>query len=218
MANTHDRENDRTTEPSELDADEVTIDPDTAANNLAEPELADEEAAAAAQQKALREKLRACEEEKRSIREEVQREKAEFLNARRRLEETAATDRERMTDAFIEELLPLCDSFDQAMSDPSWEAASGQWRTGIENIRGQLSRVLERHHVTRFDGVGQSFDPDRHEAMSTVPVSDPDADHTVITVLQAGYLRSVGDTTRLIRPARVTIGEHTPEPDAAEAT
>lgn len=216
MANTHDRDDARTTDPSELDADEVTIDPDTTTDTSAEPELADEEASAAAKQKELREKLRECEEEKRNIREEVQREKAEFLNARRRLEETAAADRERVTDAFIEELLPLCDSFDQAISDPSWENADGTWRTGVENIRSQLSRVLERHHVIRFDDIGAPFDPDRHEAMTTVPVPEKAADHTVIEVLQAGYLRTIGETTRLIRPARVAIGEYTAATDGNE--
>src|SRR5690606_19600211 len=79
-----------------------------------EPELEDIEEAAGDKLKKLRDKLKACDEDKRQILEELQRSKADFLNSRKRLENQLERDRERITTGHIEELLPLKDSFDIA--------------------------------------------------------------------------------------------------------
>ncbi len=156
----------------------------------------------------LKQKLKEAEGEKRAAQEETQRAKADFLNARKRLEDERIRDRERSTIRHVEELIPLCDSFQMAMNDKAlWEKADTAWRKGIEGIFNQLQSLLAQYKVTLIAGTGETFDPRRHEALGVIPVTDKKDHDTVINVIQSGYEITHGSgTTELIRPARVTIG------------
>ena len=170
-------------------------------------ELVDEEATGANKMKQLRQKLQKCDEEKRQVMESAAREKADFLNARRRLESERRLDKVRYTKKHIEALLPLADSFEIARSNKeAWEKADESWRKGIEGINTQLLKLIESYGVTVIDPIGQDFDPYRHEAIGMTPVTDKALDHKVINVLQRGYEIKVDDTMEVIRPARVTTG------------
>ena len=172
-------------------------------------ELLDEEATGAQKMKQLRQKLAKCDEEKRQILEDAAREKADFLNARRRLETERAQDKIRYTKKHIEALLPLCDSFEMARSNKdAWESASENWRKGIEGIHTQLQQLIESYGVSEIAADGADFDPYKHEAIGMTPVTDKMLDHKVIHVLQKGYEISVDGTMEVIRPARVSTGEH----------
>jgi molecular chaperone GrpE len=173
-------------------------------------ELSDEEATGAQKMKQLRQKLAKLDEEKRQILEDAAREKADFLNARRRLETERAQDKIRFTKKHVEALLPLSDSFEMARSNKdAWEKADENWRKGIEGIHTQLQQLLASYGVSEIKAEGEDFDPYKHEAIGMVPVTDKKLDHKVINVLQKGYEIKDGDTMEVIRPARVTTGELT---------
>ncbi len=176
---------------------------------ITEPDLEEVEAKQDSFNNTLRDKLKACEAEKREILEETQRAKADFLNARRRLEEEKKREREKTTVKHIEDLIPLCDSFHVAMSNKEvWEKADENWRKGIEGINSQLQKILSNNKVLAIDPIGEKFDPHQHEALSTVKASEAENDK-VMTVIQMGYvLKRDDNTTELIRPARVIIGSH----------
>lgn len=190
----------------ETEQDDIEFTTDT--TDMNEPELSDVEENQKDIISSLKKKLKHAEEEKRTILEDMQREKADFLNARKRLEEERLRDRQRSTMNHIEELIPLCDSFEMAMSDKAvWEKADANWRKGIEGIYGQLERLLTSYKVKRVHPLGQSFNPHQHEALSMTPVTDHDKHDTVIQVIQSGYEITHPDgTNELIRPARVAIG------------
>ena len=56
---------------------------------------------------------------------------------------------------------------------------------------------------------GEAFDPHKHEAIGTAPVTEKKDHDTVVAVLQTGYEITDDSTTEVIRPARVTTGEYT---------
>jgi molecular chaperone GrpE len=173
-------------------------------------ELSDEEAATSDTLKKLRQKIARLEEEKRHIMEEAARERADFLNARKRLEGERVLDKIRYTKKHIETLLPLADSFDMARANKDvWEKADEQWRKGIEGIHTQLQKIIEAYGVKEISPLGATFDPYKHEAIGTAPVTDKVLDHTVVAVLQKGYEMDVQGTMEVIRPARVTTGAFT---------
>lgn len=160
--------------------------------------LEDEEAGAGTKMKQLRAKLAACDEEKRSIHEELQRTRADFLNSKRRLEEQLQRDRERITERHMEDLLPLADSFDMAMQDPAWQSADEIWRKGVEGIYAQLKNILRSNGIESIEPqAGSPFDPREHEALMDTGNGD-----VIGQVFQKGYKR--GDT--IIRPAKVGVG------------
>ena len=171
-----------------------------------EPELLDIEDAEENKLKKLREKLKQAEEGKRSALEDLATVRADFLNARKRLEEDSKRVIERKTIRHMESLLPLADSFYMAMSNKKvWESADEKWRKGVEGINLQLLQILKDNGVQPIDPTGEVFDPAKHEAIGTTPVEAELVD-TVVLVMQQGYEMTLGDKTELIRPARVTTG------------
>jgi len=152
--------------------------------------------------KKLKAKLRQCEKEKASHLEEFQRAKADFLNSKKRLAEQLDKDTERVANNFIEKLLPLCDSFDMAMSDTkSWKKCDESWRSGIEAIYTQLDSILRSYDVEKIGEKGEMFDPNKHEAVSTA--ESDETQEIIIEVLQSGYKRG----EHLIRPAKVILSK-----------
>jgi molecular chaperone GrpE len=174
-----------------------------------ELELEDEEATGVSKLKQLRQKIARLDEEKRQIMEDAAREKADFMNARRRLETERSLDKLRYTKKHIEALLPLADSFEMARADKEgWEKADETWRKGIEGIHTQLQKLFESYGVSVIDPHHETFDPYRHEAIGMSPVDDESLHEKVISVLQKGYEIKADDKMEVIRPARVTTGQH----------
>ena len=170
-------------------------------------ELEEVEEKSGVKMKKLRDKLKTCEADKMQALEDLQRAKAEFLNARKRLEEERVTDRLRTKMGHAEDLLPLCDSFQMAMQDKeTWEKADEAWRKGVEGIHMQLQKLLQSYDVTKISALGEHFDPHRFEAIDTVVVKDKAQVDVVQTVVQEGYEMKAGDKTEIIRPARVITG------------
>lgn len=168
-----------------------------------EIESGEEEVSAQNKLQLLREKLAQCDKEKRTYLEDLARVRADFLNSKRRLEEQLARDKERSVDKLLFELLTLVDSFDTAMADKTlWETVDERWRVGVEAIHTKLLATLKSNNVTPLNALGQPFNPEEHEAISSALVSDPDEVDTVVSVLQNGFKRN--DT--ILRPAKVVVG------------
>jgi molecular chaperone GrpE len=188
-------------------SDDIEIEITKENNEIEDIELEEVEEKGADKFKKLRDKLHACESEKMKVLEDLQRAKAEFLNAKRRLEEEKLRDRERAMLRHAEDLLPLCDSFAMAMNDKdTWEKADKAWRTGIEGIHMQLIKLLQSYGVSKIDAVGEVFDPHRFEAIDTEVVTNEEQVDVVQKVVQEGYEMKIGDRTEIVRPARVITG------------
>ncbi len=154
--------------------------------------------------KNLKAKIKALQEEKMELLTGWQKDKAEFVNARRRDEESKVEFMKFAKTGVIEELLPALDSFDMAMGQKEkWESVSAEWRKGVENIQTQLLNTLSKHDVTPFGAPGDAFDPNLHHSIATVPSEDKSNDHKIAEVLQRGYLMS----GKVIRPALVKVFE-----------
>lgn len=154
----------------------------------------------------LKKKLKQAEEDKRVALEELASVRADFLNARKRLEEDTQRQIERKTARQLEALLPLADSFYMAMGNKEvWEKADENWRKGVEGINSQLLRILSESGVEPVDPLGATFDPNLHEAIGTVEVDEDQVDK-VVQVMQLGYTITRNGETTTLRPARVTTG------------
>jgi len=172
-----------------------------------EMELVDEEEKSNDKIKKIRKKLQRCEEEKKQLQDDLQRERAEFLNARKRLDEERRQDKLRHKKEHIQELLPLCDSFQMAMSNKEvWEKADENWRKGIEGIHAQLQKILSDYGVKVINPVGEAFDPYRDEAVGTEEVEDEKMVDKVVSVVQLGYEIDDDGRPEVIRHARVVTG------------
>jgi molecular chaperone GrpE len=156
------------------------------------------------QVKKLREKLKKAVEEKQEYLTNWQKDKAEFVNARKRDEESKAEFMKFAASNIVEEILPILDSFDSAMGNAKLlENVSPEWQSGIKSIYDQLVGALSKHGVSGFGAKGEPFDPNLHQSIATTPAGEADVDHTIAEVLQKGY-RLNG---RVLRPALVKVFE-----------
>ncbi len=154
--------------------------------------------------KKLREKLKLAEAGKLENLTNWQKDKADFVNARKRDEERAQEVLKFAKADLITQILPVLDTFDLAMRNKeSWEALPKDWRMGMESIQNQLLGVLTQNGVTKIEGVGEAFDPNVHEAIDSVPVDAQEKDHTVVEVLQPGFSLH----SKVLRPAKVRVGQ-----------
>ena len=100
-------------------------------------------------------------------------------------------------------LLTVLDNVDKALASAGG-ATLESFVAGIQMIRADFETALGELGIERFDANGERFDPERHEAMTAVPVTDPKLDSRVLESITAGA--ALGDN--IIRPAVVVVGRY----------
>jgi len=138
-----------------------------------------------------------------SLTADLQRERAEFSNFRKRAVLEKAQQAAQSSARLLTDLLPALDAFDQFFGVylPKAETDAGIKAIvdGVQLVHKQITRVFTEAGVEDFNPVGAEFDPNMMEALSMVE-ADVEKE-TVSQVFQKGY-RIEG---RVIRPARVVV-------------
>lgn len=133
----------------------------------------------------------------------LQRERAEFLNFKRR----TAEERDAMygvaAEGLLRKVIGLADDFDLAVEHRPADGVDDAWVEGIAAIDRKLRQLLDSEGVSRVDATpGLQFDPREHEAVVNVPGTGR-AGGEIVEELRRGYrLRE-----RIIRPALVAVAE-----------
>src|SRR5512143_675753 len=100
----------------------------------------------------------------------LQRERAEFLNFKRRTAEERDAMLGLAAEGLIRKVLGLADDFDLAVEHRPESGVEAAWVEGIAAIDRKLRALLESEGVSRIDAsAGQQFDPREHEAVVNVP-------------------------------------------------
>ena len=126
---------------------------------------------------------------------------AEFDNFRKRVAKERVELSDRAQAAFVMRMLDVLDDLDRLVAGEANAQQSGPLYDATVMINRKLRKELESAGLERLEPAGQPFDPTRHEAVSTIPPSSPEVDHTVSATFQAGYAFK----GNLIRPARVQV-------------
>lgn len=139
----------------------------------------------------------------------LRRERADFLNYKRRVERERAGDRERARADVLQRLLPLLDEFDRALAHVPPDLQADAWVQGVMMGRQRMDALLGQLGVERIGAEGEPFDPALHEAVFYD--TQPDASEPRVTaVIRAGY--RMGDV--LLRPAQVGVVGPPEQPEA----
>ena len=150
----------------------------------------------------LQAEIEALQAQLQELRNDYLRAQADVQNIRRRAEEDVAKVRKFGIEGFAENLLPVIDSLEAALTVEN--ATAVQLREGSEATLRQLLSALERNKVVPIaPAQGERFDPNVHQAISVAPAPEGAelAPNSVVNVLQKGYL--IAD--RVLRPALVTV-------------
>jgi molecular chaperone GrpE len=172
----------------------------------------------AAEVSALRERVAALEKEESALKEENSslkdqylRKLADYENFRKRMFRERDESLKYANSSLLADLVPILDDFDRAVGSAEHAQEYAVLHDGVVIIRRQLGQLLSsKYGLEAFDPLGQAFDPNIHEALSSEP---GDGDETVVSaVLLPGYRLH----ERVLRSAKVRV--KTPSPAAPQAT
>jgi len=135
--------------------------------------------------------------------DQMMRLRAEIENNRKRAERDIESAHKYATRSLLEDLLPVVDSMEMG------QAAAGADNATLESIRegstmtmNMFMQVLEKNGLQAIDPLGEKFDPEKHQAISTTEAADAEP-NTVVQVMQKGFLLN----DRVVRPAMVVVAK-----------
>ncbi len=167
------------------------------AADINEPDTSDVDVAA------LQQALEAAEVKATENYELALRTKAESENLKRRAEQDVTKARKFALDKFVDSLIPVLDSLDMGLQTLTGDDEQVvKLREGTEMTLKMFDDALQKNGVEKVDPLGDTFNPQLHEAMSMQESAEHEP-NSVMAVFQKGYVLN----ERLIRPARVVVSK-----------
>jgi len=124
---------------------------------------------------------------------------AEFENFKKRLQKEQDQMVKYINEKFLEDLLPVLDSFEMTLSHVKEDDPIG---SGVKLILKQFLQALEKHGVKQISGEGETFDPHLQEAIATEENEEYEPG-IVIQVQRNGYTLH----GKVVRAALVTVSK-----------
>ncbi|MCS7153775.1 MAG: nucleotide exchange factor GrpE [Bacteroidia bacterium] len=129
---------------------------------------------------------------------------AELENYRRRVQRDLQQQILSAQMDILRPLLPLLDNIERGIQAAREAPDMERLKEGLELIHRQFSHTLQKLSIQVIaPEVGSLPDPAYHEVISTVPAPEGVQPHTIVEVVEAGYLYQ----GQLLRPARVITTE-----------
>ncbi|MBM7711370.1 nucleotide exchange factor GrpE [Enterococcus xiangfangensis] len=100
-------------------------------------------------------------------------------------------------------LLPAIDNLERALATEVTDEQATSLKKGVEMVLESLTVALKEEGITEIPAEGESFDPNLHQAVQTVPAEADVKPETIVNVLQKGY--QLHD--RVLRPAMVIVAQ-----------
>lgn len=159
--------------------------------------------------KKYEEKIAALEAEVEEGKEQVRKEKedylrlmAEFETFRRRSAEDRLSLVQNAASKTVEGLLPILDDFERALAALRERPDDDPAKEGTQLIFNKLFAYLKTAGLEVIEAKGAAFDTDFHEAVAQFPVPDEAEKGKVFDVVQTGY--TFGG--KVLRYAKVVVG------------
>jgi molecular chaperone GrpE len=160
----------------------------------------------------LEQKLAAEKERREAAEAKLVGVQAKFEEAKASLERETAEMRDRLRRTlddkakqeqynFLTTLLPVLDNLNLAIKASETDPSVEHLRSGVVGTARSFEQALMSVGVTSVPSVGDTFDPELHEAVDMKQVS-ADEDGKITAEYSRGY--KFGE--RLLRPARVQVG------------
>lgn len=119
--------------------------------------------------------------------DKVRRTMAEFDNYRKRTEKEKSSMYEIGAKDIVERILPVVDNFERGLSSIPEDAKVSSFADGMEMIYKQLLKALEEAGVKPIEAVGQTFDPNFHNAVMHIE-DESLGENVVAQELLKGYM------------------------------
>lgn len=147
--------------------------------------------------------LAALQEKYNELNDSYLRLHAEFDNFRKRTIKEKADLIKSGGERVLLDIISLVDDFDRALVSLHEAEDKEAILEGMDLIYSKFILFLRQHGVKEVEAIGQPFDPDKFEAVATIPAQDESQQGMVIDCIQKGY--EMHD--KVIRFPKVIVGE-----------
>ena len=100
-------------------------------------------------------------------------------------------------------LLPVIDNLERAIAAEVTDEQSNSLKKGVEMVLESLNVALKEEGIEEIPAKGEQFDPNIHQAVQIVPVSEGVEADTIVEVLQKGYKLQ----DRVLRASMVIVAQ-----------
>lgn len=152
--------------------------------------------------KNLKSQLEKAQAECSELKDQLLRKAAEFENYKKRTEKDYAQFIVNANAELITELLPIVDDLERSLQSTNNSDDYESLHKGVELIYKNLMKLLERKGVKPIEAVGESFDPEKHDALLQVDSNDHPSG-TVVEEHLKGYIMN----DRVLRHSQVIVSK-----------
>lgn len=147
--------------------------------------------------------LEALEQKYNELNDSYLRLHAEFDNFRKRTLKEKAELIKSGGERVLTGILSLVDDMERALASLYETSDKDAIMEGMELIHTKFITFLKQQGVQEMEAIGQPFDADRFEAVTTIPVEDASRKGCIVDCIQKGY--QLND--KIIRFPKVIVGE-----------
>ncbi len=146
--------------------------------------------------------LKKAEEEIETLKDKKLRLHAETENFKRRITKEKEDFQKYSNEKAVSELLPVIDNLERAVAHAKEAGETGALLEGVEMTLTLFAQMLEKMGISIVESVGETFDPQKHEAVQQIESGDHEP-NIIVSEFQKGYMLY----ERLIRPAMVVVSK-----------
>lgn len=112
---------------------------------------------------------------------------AEFDNYRKRTLKEKSELLKSGSERVLVDIISVVDDFERAIDNVTKTEDIDAIKEGLDLIYNKFKNFLIRHGVQEIETIGQPFDTDKHEAITTVPAQKEEDKDKIVDSIQKGY-------------------------------
>ena len=125
---------------------------------------------------------------------------AEIENIKKRSQKEVENAYKYSTESILQEIIPIYDSLSLSCNLSDEKITKEQLDQGNKLLLSMFQKIFEKNNIEEINPEGESFNPEFHQAISTIENNNEENDK-ITEVVQKGYLLN----NRVIKPALVIV-------------
>ena len=128
--------------------------------------------------------------------------RADFENYKRNVEKERAEMSEKGKEEVLSDLFGILELLERAIESARRQDIDSSVLEGLELVRKQAEKILQKHQIERIPTLGEKFNPEVHEAIGVQPAQDCEPG-TILFEYEPGFIRQ----GKLLKPAKVVVAK-----------
>ncbi len=133
--------------------------------------------------------------------------KRDFDTFQRRVEQEAKESKTTSLVAVMEKILPLINQLSYSVNNMPEELHENKWADGVKIVYENVMKSLNALGIQKIATIGEEPDSELHEPLGVEPTDDEKMKGKIIKEYEPGYMIQQGETTRVIKAAKVIVGQ-----------